>query len=244
MAQALLKWVGHALDLLYPRNCRFCTTPLTETQVGVVCPACLATAKPITPPFCRRCALPFSGQLDAQIECGYCQDLEFHFSSAYAACRAEGVVRDCIHRLKYNREIYYLPHLAGWLIDAGRRWIDWAQVDAIVPVPLHPVKERSREFNQAKLLAQELARAVGRPLWPQVIRRVKATPSQTRLDARSRRVNMRGAFAIRSAAALAGRRVVLVDDVFTTGATLDACASILLRSGTTDVIALTVARGV
>jgi len=242
MAATFLKWVSRAVDLVYPRNCQFCETPLAEEQRGVVCPACLALAKPIAPPFCRRCALPFDGKLDEQVDCGYCQNLKFHFTRAFAACRAEGVVRACIHRLKYNREMYYVPHLADWLAVAGKRWIDWTQVDAIVPVPLHPVKQRGREFNQAEVLARELSREVSRPMLIKCVRRVKATKSQTRLDAKSRRENLRGAFAARSK--LDGQRVVLVDDVFTTGATLDACASILLRSGATDVIALTVARGV
>jgi ComF family protein len=210
----------------------------------VICPPCLALAKPVEPPFCRRCAQPFDGKLDEQVECGYCQNLKFHFSRAYAACRAEGLVRDCIHHLKYNRQMYYLPHLADWLTAAGKRWVDWTQVDAIVPVPLHPVKERSREFNQAALLAWELSRSVGRPVLAESVRRVKDTQTQTRLDAKARRDNLRGAFASRDDGLLAGKRVVLVDDVFTTGATLDACASIIISSGATDVIALTVARGV
>lgn len=242
MAAPLLKWISRAVDLVYPRNCQFCSTPLAEEHPGVVCPVCLALAKPIAPPCCRRCALPFEGKLDDQVDCGYCQDLKFHFTRAFAACRAEGVVRDCIHRFKYNREMYYERHLADWLIAAGKRWIDWAEVDGIVAVPLHPVKARSREFNQAAVLAHALGRAVERPVFANCVRRVKETKSQTRLDAKDRRENLRGAFAPRGK--LTGGRLVLVDDVFTTGATLDACASILLRSGATDVIALTVARGV
>jgi ComF family protein len=244
MATNLQYWINRALDLVYPRNCQLCGAALPEGRAGVLCPLCCAAARRIEPPFCRKCALPFAGALDEQIECGYCRGLEFQFSQAVAACRAEGVVRDCIHRFKYNREMYFLPHLADWLIDAGRRWIAWGPVAGIVPVPLHPVKERGREFNQAELLARELGKAVERPVWTKVVRRVKATASQTRLDARARRANMRGAFAPRPNAGPLSGRVVLVDDVFTTGATLDACASILRQAGATDVIALTVARGV
>lgn len=244
MAGKIFKWVSRAVDLVYPRNCQFCASPLTEEQPGVICPVCLAQAKLIEPPCCRRCGLPFDGKLDELIDCGYCQHLKFHFSRAHAACRAEGVVRDCVHRLKYNREMYYVEHLAGWLHGAGQRWIDWNQVDAIVPVPLHPVKARSREFNQAAVLCRELGRRVDRPVLAKCIRRVRDTESQTRLDAAARRENMRGAFSAGAAGTLAGKRLVLVDDVFTTGATLDACAKVLLHSGATDVIALTVARGV
>lgn len=238
----LLKWLDRAVDLVYPRNCQFCATPLLEEHPGVVCPACLGRAKLIEPPFCRRCSLPFDGKLDDQINCGYCQDLKFHFTRAIAACRADGVVRDCIHRFKYGREQYFLPHLTAWLQQAGHRWIDWTAIDAIVPVPLHPVKQRSREFNQAQLLAAQLSRQLHKPLLTTAVRRVKETKTQTRLTAHERRANLRGAFDSR--ADLAGQRLVLVDDVFTTGATLDACASILTRQGATEVLALTVARGV
>jgi ComF family protein len=140
--------------------------------------------------------------------------------------------------------MYFEPHLAGWLIGAGRRWIDWQHIDAIVPVPLFPRRERQREFNQAEHLARTLSRAVGAPVLSGHLRRVKETGTQTKLDAAARRANMRGAFAVRQGNVFAGRRIVLVDDVFTTGATLDSCARMLHQEGVVDVIALTVARGV
>jgi competence protein ComFC len=239
-----LNWLGRAADLVYPRNCQFCGESLTEEQVGVICPACLGKAKPIEPPFCQRCALPFHGKLTEPFECGYCKDLKFGFSRAVAACRAEGVVRDCIHRFKYNREMYFEQHLTDWLIGAGKRWIDWSNIDGIVPVPLYPRKERQREFNQAERLARALARAFDLPVICGHLCRVKETGTQTRLDAGARRANVRGAFAARRGAVFSGRRLILVDDVFTTGATLDSCANILCREGALDVIALTVARGV
>jgi ComF family protein len=240
----LEKTLARMLDLFFPRNCQFCAEPLAEEHRGVVCPACLAKAKRIEPPFCQRCALPFAGKLDKEFACGYCQDLKFHFSRAVAACRAEGVVRDCIHRFKYNREMYFERHLADWLIEAGQREIDWQLIGGIVPVPLFPRKERHREFNQAEQLSQALSRAVGRPVWCRQLRRVKETSTQTRLDKETRRANVRDAFAVRDGAVFAGQRVVLVDDVFTTGATLDSCARMLRQEGAVDVIALTVARGV
>ena len=239
----MLEKIRTALDLIYPRNCQFCTVPLLEQERGVICASCLALVKRIEPPFCRRCSLPFAGQLDEQIECGYCKDVKFHFSRAVAACRAEGLVRDCIHRLKYKREMYYLPHLAGWLIEAGQARVNWQEVDAIVPVPLHPVKQREREFNQAELLARQLSRAFDKPVIVNGVRRVKETQTQTKLDAHARRANLRGAFAA-GRGRVTGLRFVLVDDVFTTGATLDSCASLLVSQGAAAVMALTVARGI
>ena len=160
------------------------------------------------------------------------------------ACRAQGVVRDCILRFKYNREMYFGPHLVDWLLMAAQRWIDWPEVDAIVPVPLHPRKLRQREFNQAEYLAAALGRAVNIPVLKRNLRRVKDTSTQTKLDAEARARNMRGAFAVRDATAFAGKRLVLLDDVFTTGATMDSCAKTLRGAGAREVIALAVARGV
>ena len=236
----MLAAIRTALNLIYPRNCQFCETELPEEQRGVVCATCLATAKRIEPPSCRRCSLPFAGKLDEQFDCGYCKDLKFHFSHAIAACRAQGVVRDCIHRLKYKREMYFLQHLVGWLVEAK---VNWAEVDAVVPVPLHPVKLRSREFNQAELLARHLSQVVGKPVITNAVKRVRDTTTQTKLDAQARRENLRGAFAA-GRGRVTGLRLALVDDVFTTGATLDSCAKVLVTQGAADVLALTVARGV
>lgn len=240
------QWAQRALNLLYPRNCPLCRAALDEADRGVVCPACLAAAKLITPPFCLRCALPFAaGEITAPFTCGYCQHLHFWFERAVAACRADGVVRDCIHRLKYQGELYFISHLAAWLIDAARRELDWSAVDFIIPVPLHPRKRRERQFNQAELLARRLSRAMRKPVLGSALRRVKDTDTQTALTAEQRAVNVRGAFAAGRIAGLAGQRVVLVDDVFTTGATLNNCAKVLVQeAGVRSVIALTVARGV
>lgn len=232
------------MDLVYPRNCRLCSAPLDESEPGVVCGACLAGAKLIEPPFCQRCALPFAGAITDTFTCGYCAKLEFRFERAVSACRAEGVVRDCIHRFKYNRELYFERHLADWLIGAARRRMDWGEVDAIVPVPLHPRKLRHREFNQAEYLARALGRAVDRPVLTRNLCRIKDTETQTRLGANERAANLRGAFAVRNAVGVAGRRLVVVDDVFTTGATLDNCAKVLRHAGAAQIMALTVARGV
>jgi ComF family protein len=238
------RWWERLVGLVFPRNCRLCAAPLAEDEPGVVCGNCLATVKFIEPPFCHRCALPFAGAIEGPFNCGYCADLEFRFDRNVSACRADGVVLECIHRFKYQRELYFQPHLAAWLIGAARQRIDWTAVDAIVPVPLHPRKQRHREFNQAALLARSLGRAVAKPVWTRHLRRVKDTESQTKLNADERAANLRGAFVARRPAALAGRRLVLVDDVFTTGATLDSCAKVLRRAGAVQVIALTVGRRV
>ena len=242
---AVQLWWRRACDIVWPRNCPFCSCPLSDVEPGIVCPDCLASAKLIEPPFCRQCASPFTGTVTGEtFVCGYCQDLRFYFSRAVAACRAEGVVRDCILRFKYQREMYFGPHLVDWLQVAARRWIDWREVDAIVPVPLHSRKQRQREFNQSEYLADALGKVLNIPVVKRRLRRVKDTSTQTKLSAEARARNMRGAFAVRDETAFAGKRLVLLDDVFTTGATLDSCAKALRSAGAREVVALAVARGV
>ncbi len=140
--------------------------------------------------------------------------------------------------------MYFGRHLVDWLQGAAQRWIDWQEIDGIVPVPLHPHKLRQREFNQAEYLAVGLSRVVNVPVLKRNLRRVKDTATQTRLDAEARAVNMRDAFAVRDETIFKGKRLVLLDDVFTTGATMDSCAKTLRGAGAREVVALAVARGV
>ncbi|HTS16739.1 MAG TPA: ComF family protein [Verrucomicrobiae bacterium] len=218
---------------------------MDNTDPGIVCPECLASAKPIEPPFCRQCASPFTGAVSGEmLTCGHCQHLHLNFSRAVCACRTEGVVRDCILRFKYNREMFFGPHLVDWLVGAAQRWIDWREVDAIVPVPLHPRKLRQREFNQAEYLADGLSRVVDVPVVKRNLRRAKDTPTQTKLDAEARMKNLRDAFGVRDESAFKGKRLVILDDVFTTGATMDSCAKTMKSAGARDVVAVAVARGV
>jgi len=157
-------------DLVYPRNCQTCAAGLAAGETGVLCPACLASVRFIQPPCCERCGLPFAGQPSETFTCGYCQDQQFNFARAVCAARAEGVVRAAVHDLKYRGRMYFLEHLADWLGRAAGQYIDWREVDAIVPVPLHPRKQRERGFNQAALLAGSLARPFAVPVLGLVFR--------------------------------------------------------------------------
>jgi ComF family protein len=152
-------------------------------------------------------------------------------------------VLEAIHRFKYQRQVWFEKFLAGLFLREAvpaLRGQDW---NLIVPVPLHSLKQREREFNQAGRLAGHLATALKIPLNARLLRRVTPTATQTLLTRQQRAANMRGAFAIRPGGRLSRERVVLVDDVFTTGATTSACARALLAAGAGEVCVWTVARG-
>jgi ComF family protein len=169
--------------------------------------------------------------------------MDLHFRYARAAVVAQGPVREAIHRYKYRGAVWFESFLAGLLTGAAGPELRDGAWDVIVPVPLHPFKQREREFNQAARLARRLGRATGLPVRLDILRRRRHTESQTRLSRQEREQNMKRAFVVRDDAGLNGERVVLVDDVLTTGATTNACAQALRKRGAGLVCVWTVARG-
>ena len=166
-----------------------------------------------------------------------------HFCFARAAVTAKDKVLDAIHHYKYNRALCLEPFLAGLLISQAQPTLNLNEWDLIVPVPLHPVKERDREFNQAERLSRCLSRAICLPVETGAVYRVLPTRTQTLLTRKERLENMRKAFASNSSTDIHGKRIILVDDVFTTGATTSACALALKQGGAAEVCVWTVARG-
>jgi ComF family protein len=167
-----------------------------------------------------------------------------HFRHARAAVVAQGPVREAIHRYKYGRAYWFEGFLAGLLNQVAGPELTAAGWDVIMPVPLHPLKRREREFNQAERLARRLSAATKIRMRRDVLSRPHHTETQTRLSREERARNMRGAFVVRDGIELHGERVVLVDDVLTTGATASACAEALTERGAGLVCVWTVARGV
>ena len=174
--------------------------------------------------------------------CGACRRREPEFDYARAAARYDGVVREALHALKFRGRRALAAPLGELLIEVATAGAPAGAPDLLVPVPLHPRRERERGFNQATLLARRVGRSWGCPVREDVLVRTVATRSQTELDAAARRANVRNVFQARRPALVAGRRVILVDDVLTTGATLSECARCLRAAGAVTVGALTVAR--
>lgn len=243
IAAPIQKTLNVALGFLYPEVCQFCGGERATSQEGFVCRRCWQQVRFIRPPFCERCGLPFEGDLTTSFECANCREMELHFSSARSAVVAKTVVLEAIHRFKYQRALWFENFLADLLLREAVAVLRGQNWDLIAPVPLHPVKKREREFNQAERLAQHLSDATQIPLNRNLLRRVISTMTQTLLTRQQRAENMRGAFVARKNMRLNGERIVLVDDVFTTGATTDACAQALLTAGAGEICVWTAARG-
>jgi competence protein ComFC len=240
-AAPLQDWLNTGLGFFYPEICQLCEDERATAREGFVGAKCWSQVRFIRPPFCERCGLPFEGDLTMAFECTNCREMDLHFSSARSAVVAKTVVLEAIHRFKYQHALWFENFLADLFLREAAPILRGQGWNFIVPVPLHSLKEREREFNQAEILARHLSAAIQVPLNTKLLRRVTFTMTQTRLTKEQRATNMRGAFA--AGMKLSGERVVLVDDVFTTGATTNACAQALRAAGAGEVCVWAVARG-
>ncbi len=240
---SMQSWLSAALAFVYPDACQLCGEGRATARDGYVCGQCRGQVRFIRPPFCERCGLPFEGDITTTFECTNCRELELHFRSARSAVSARGVVLDAIHRYKYQRALWFETFLTDLLVREAAPVLRQEPWHWIVPVPLHPARKREREFNQAERLALGLSRATGIPINSGLLRRRHPTRTQTLLSRQQRAANVRGAFVARPGRRLNRERIVLLDDVFTTGATTSACAKALLGAGAGEVCVWTVARG-
>ncbi|MET0747809.1 MAG: ComF family protein [Rhizobium sp.] len=227
-------------DLLYPPTCAACGAATGSHRS--LCPRCWAGIRFIERPYCEVLGSPFSHDLGTGILSAEAIAEPPLFDRLRSAAIHDGVVRDLVHGLKYRDRVDLAPMMAEWMLRASDGTV--AACDALVPVPLHRSRLFSRKFNQAAELARHLARQSGKPLLPSTLVRVKRTSQQVGLGARARQDNVRGAFAIARHRDndVFGRRIVLVDDVYTTGATVAAATRVLKKAGAADVSVLTFAR--
>lgn len=232
----------HFWGLIYPRTCVITGERLPEGKSVWITPRLLKDVSPLEEPFCGRCGMPFSASVSGPFVCSNCVDLEFAFEAARAAYRSRSVVRDLIHRYKYRQQPWLEEMLADWLHEGYQRHYQGMRFSALIPVPLYRTRERQRGFNQAHQLTQSLSRLTGIPVCTR-LKRVRDTGSQVSLDRDDRLGNLRQAFVWKGDKPCPGPDpVLLIDDVFTTGATAHECARVLRQNGAQKVFVLTVAR--
>jgi len=230
------------LDLLLPPQCLTCDAPVDAP--GRFCPDCFRLAGFITEPCCQRCGVPFvhAGQGGPEKLCPGCRDHAPPWDRARAALRYDAHSRRIVLPLKYADRIEFAAALAPMMARAGAALLRDAEL--LVPVPLHRRRLIARRYNQAALLANAVARHAGKPVLPDALRRTRVTMPLGDLSAEERAAVVDGAFAVRAAHGqkIAGRRVLLIDDVLTSGATCAACTRVLLESGAATVDVLVAAR--
>lgn len=230
------------LDWLYPRQCAGCDE-VADWPGRHICTLCRAELNLYEYGLCRVCGAPAEGGVQHSFTCSICERSRPAFTSARAAGYFRGTIREMVHLFKYSNALWLKDDLCDLLEGALRVGFDPALVDVVVPVPLHLVRERERSYNQAAILAQELAARIGRRYDGSSLKRQRATTTQTRLNIAERKSNIAGAFMVVRPGWIEQRRILLVDDVMTTGATLHECAKVLRKAGAREVWAVTVARG-
>jgi ComF family protein len=241
-AAAVRASVESACELLFPRRCFSCLGRLSE-RAAESAPLCDACERELVGPHGPVCYACTAGRtLSGASHSGRrCVDPGHEHFKVFAGFLMRGPGADLIHALKYARATVLAPFVAERMLSAWtalRASGDAGRADYLVPVPLHRGRERERGFNQSRLLAEELTRATGVLTAPDLLARVRPTAAQAGLRRGARAANVDGAFAAPFPGALRGRRIVLVDDVATTGATLGACAEVLLRSGAAGAVAI------
>jgi len=239
--RASLRRVANVLlDAVLPPRCLKCGELVGDH--GALCATCWAGLRFINDPCCAACGLPFEFDLGPDALCGACSAERPRFDRARAALVYDDASRDLVLRFKHADRLEGARTLARWMARAGAGLI--AEADLIVPVPLHRWRLVRRRYNQAAVLANAIGRAQGKRVAPDLLLRRRPTASQGHLGRSARRQNVAGAFAVKSKSdqILTGQRVLLVDDVLTTGATAESCARVLLKAGAKAVDLLVLAR--
>ncbi|MGE4482457.1 ComF family protein [Acidocella sp.] len=234
----LFRWV---LDSVLPPSCLVCSEPV-EAE-GQLCLDCFRKANFISPPLCAHCGVPLAfaqPEAGTQPLCAACEAAPPAFDMARAALRYDDIAKRMILPLKYSDQSETAAGLARLMRRPGEEMLQAANL--LVPVPLHAARLRQRRYNQAAVLAIALARLTGRPLGLDALRRDRATKPLEKLGPQERRAELVGAISLREDANVAGKRVLLIDDVMTTGATANQCALALRGGGAARVDVLTVAR--
>jgi ComF family protein len=231
------------LNLIFPPICPICKTLLvSKAKNAIICPDCHKAIRPVRPPYCPCCGLPYpSGDKKGHL-CAPCLKERRYFEVHRTCALYEGALKEAIHRFKYGGVLPLVTVFGDLLHSAFRSLTRDYPVDLLVPVPLHIRRLRERGFNQALLLVKELSKRTGIPYAERALKKIKDTPFQITLKKRERKKNLRRAFQVKDRETIKGKAVMLVDDVYTTGTTVNECSRALRMAGAERVAVLTVAR--
>jgi ComF family protein len=235
----LLNNVG---DIIFPPQCLACGEILDPPARHIFCSLCREKIRFITGSLCPICGMPFEDSPAPSHICGSCIEARPHYNQARAAVSFETIIMDAIHKFKYGRSMSLGNALGSFMADFAFPDFDLTEYSLLMPVPLHVKKLRQRGFNQSLLLARALGKKHNLPVNFSLLKRSKFTLSQTGLHKNEREKNIKGAFIVTDKEKIVGEKIILIDDVYTTGATINECAKTLVKAGAEKVAALTLAR--
>lgn len=238
------------IDIIYPPKCHICDAFLDPVEGELngestsICEACFSDLVPIESPYCPICSIPFVSREGDSHLCEDCMRKRPFFSALAAPYVFDGALMSAVHAFKYGTKSYLINPLGPLLTRFARDLFLKTDGLLIMPVPLHPKRLRQRGFNQSALLARHVAKALNTDLDISSLMRIKYTVPQTGLNKKERQKNIRGAFQVQTSAKIKKKKILLIDDVATTGNTLNECARMLRKSGCKDVFSLVLARAV
>jgi ComF family protein len=238
----ILEALNDVSDVIFPPQCLGCSEILHPQSKQLFCAACNEKIKFITGNLCPVCGTIFPDSPAKSHLCGNCMENKTYFSCARAVVSYETIILDAIHQFKYGNNISVGALLASFMADFSFPDVDFTDYSLIIPVPLHIKRLRQRGFNQSLILARALAKKKQIPVNFSLLKRHKFTETQTGLNKAERNKNIKGAFEVSNKKKIASKNVILVDDVYTTGATINECAKILTKAGAQKVTVLTLAR--
>jgi len=231
------------INLVYPPLCVACNKPNHKKEnKGYICDECYYDIKKHIPPFCLKC-----GRGLVEIKnicdgiCSTCLNRQYYFQQAWSICRYEGIIKVLIHRFKYNQKIQYKTIFKNLFKEFLEAFNVLNNVDLIMPIPLHPLRLREREYNQSQILSSIVSEIIQKPIASDILVRLRNTRPQIDLDEKMRVKNIMGCFAVKSHIGLKSKSILLVDDVFTTGITLSEAARVIKEFNPSRIYGLTLA---
>lgn len=249
--QSMLKYITEGLlNLIFPLDCRICEKPIRESKGYSICENCFKTIEFIDKPYCVKCGKPFLISTDLfkqerEILCVDCKRKKYSFEFARSVGIYRGVLRECIHLFKYHGEKKLAEPLGELLIDYLVRNQEFKKgIDLIIPVPLHKNDLKGRGFNQSVLLGRIIENYFSIPAKEEVLIKKKLTPSQVNLSKKEREKNILRAFSIDRPEEIRGKNILILDDIFTTGSTVEECSKELKKAKAKNIFILTLARSV
>ena len=230
------------LDFLFPSQCLICEKNLIYAQE--ICKSCLSGMDYISPPICLKCGVPFHSETEKDHLCGSCLTSSVYFTTARAVGHYDGMLQEAIHQFKYKGKTLLAKPLGALMGNHNPDAIDFESYDLLVPVPLHLRRLRERGFNQALSLAKCLGEKYRIPIDCMGLKRTRWTEPQINLTRKERQRNVQGVFSIHDKDRFRSRNILLIDDVYTSGSTVNECAKVLMNAGTARVDVFTLCRAV
>ncbi|MFH1625322.1 MAG: ComF family protein, partial [Pseudomonadota bacterium] len=227
-----------------PTRCLICDRDILDKRSSGICESCLLDIRYVSSPICSKCGVPFQSDVGRDHLCGTCLTSKIYFTKARAVGFYEGLLQEAIHQFKYNRKTLLAKPLGALVATHHFDCIDFKSYDFLVPVPLHFKRLRERGFNQALSLARCIGKRYGTPTDYRNLKRIKWKGPQINLSRQERERNVKGAFSLCDGNRFKGKSVLLIDDVYTSGATVNACARVMVKAGIRRVDVVTLCRAV